>query len=375
MICPVVDLAQQLISIPSISPKDLGCQQIIANRLLKLGFSIELMNKNDTSNLYAYKGVGKTLAFSGHTDVVPAGDSSLWKFPPFSPTIHNGILFGRGVVDMKGALAAMVIAIESFINKHPKYSGRLAFLVTSDEESKAVDGTVEIVKKLILRKETIDYCIIGEPSSVSILGDVIKNGRRGSLMAKISIFGISGHVAYPHLIDNPIHKIIPFLASLISHKWDIGNKFFSPTTVQIYDIKSQSHSNNMTPDQLVLKLNFRFNNEITINDIKGKINELLKLYHLKYSINWIVSGKPFINKSGFLINTVIKVIQHICKITPQLLTTGGTSDGRFISKMNTQILELGLINKTIHQVNESISVKDLKLLSIIYEYIITKVFI
>ncbi|XBC44453.1 MAG: succinyl-diaminopimelate desuccinylase [Buchnera aphidicola (Schlechtendalia peitan)] len=372
MMCPVVRLAKQLISIPSISPKDLGCQEIIFDRLIKIGFSIENMNCSDTHNMWACRGEGVTLAFLGHTDVVPSGDEDNWKFPPFIPTIHNGYLFGRGVADMKGALAAMIIAVENIVRKYPNHTGRLAFLITSDEESKATNGTIKIVDRLISRKEKIDYCLVGEPSSIELLGDVIKNGRRGSLTAYLHIYGIQGHIAYSHLADNPIHNVLPFLLNLISMKWDNGNVFFPPTSLQIYDIQSGTGTDNIIPETLLVKFNFRFGNSITINIIKEKVRLLLLNFNLKYEIEWKLSGMPFITESGLLIDVVANVIKEQCCIVPKILTTGGTSDGRFMSKMGSQIVELGLISKTIHQSNECTKISDLKLLSRMYECIIKK---
>ncbi|AAO26824.1 succinyl-diaminopimelate desuccinylase [Buchnera aphidicola str. Bp (Baizongia pistaciae)] len=372
--CSVVNLAKQLISIPSISPMDLGCQKLISDRLINIGFSVENMNVNQTNNMWAYKGSGTTLAFSGHTDVVPIGNKILWNSPPFSPTVDKGVLFGRGSADMKGALAAMVIAVERFVKKQPDHHGRIAFLITSDEESMAHDGTIKIVSNLIKRKENIDYCIIGEPSSEQKLGDVIKNGRRGSITAYLCIYGVQGHIAYPNFSDNPIHKSISFFCTLISNCWDNGNVFFSPTSVQIYDIESKSSSDNMVPSELTVKFNFRFSNEITSSDIKKKVELLLKHFNLKYSIEWHVSGNPFLTKVGLLSDIVVRSVEELCHISPNLSTSGGTSDGRFIAELGSQIIELGLINKTIHKANECVEIKDLRLLCHLYECIITKIF-
>ncbi|XBC41859.1 MAG: succinyl-diaminopimelate desuccinylase [Buchnera aphidicola (Kaburagia rhusicola rhusicola)] len=372
MICPIVSLAKQLIAIPSISPMDLGCQKIISHRLINAGFSVEHMNCNGTYNIWAYRGEGTTLAFSGHTDVVPSGNNKNWKFPPFVPTIYNECLFGRGAADMKGALAAMIVAVETFVKKYPNHTGRLAFLITSDEESKAIYGTKKIVENLLSRQEKIEYCLIGEPSSVVLLGDVIKNGRRGSLTAHLHIYGKQGHIAYPHLANNPIHNVLSFLNNLVSIKWDCGNSFFPPSSLQIYEIKSGANSDNVIPEQLSLKFNLRFGNVLTIDDFKSKVEKLLCEANLKYSIQWKLSGEPFVTKSGLLIDVTTDVIQHLCRITPKLLTTGGTSDGRFISKMGSQILELGLTNETIHQLNEHIKISDLQLLSDIYKNIIKR---
>ncbi|XBC39822.1 MAG: succinyl-diaminopimelate desuccinylase [Buchnera aphidicola (Chaetogeoica yunlongensis)] len=374
MTSSVINFAKQLISIPSVSPMDLGCQELISNRLIGLGFSVEQININNTSNIWACKGSGNTLMFAGHTDVVSAGNLDHWKFPPFSPTIYRGNFFGRGIVDMKGALSAMIIAVERYIKKYPNFKGRLAFLITSDEESQALDGTKKVILNLIHRKESIDYCIIGEPSSVKRLGDVIKYGRRGSITACIRIYSIQKHIAYSKLFDNPIHQTIFFLKELLSTCWGRQNKFFASTSVQIYEIKSQSISSNMIPCKLTVKFNFRFNNEITSSEIKEKVQELLSNSNIEYSINWNLSGDPFLTKIGLLSDVVIQSIKSVCNIVPKLSTSGGTSDGRFISKICSEIIELGLVNKTIHKVNEKTKVEDLEVLSLMYENIITRLF-
>ncbi|WP_343152874.1 succinyl-diaminopimelate desuccinylase [Buchnera aphidicola] len=368
----VTKLAQQLISIPSISPLDLGCQEIISNRLRSIGFTVEHININNTSNIWAFRGKGKNLTFAGHTDVVPAGKKSLWKFPPFSAVIKKNKLFGRGAVDMKGALAAMIVAAEKFVNLNPNHKNRLSFLITSDEESLALDGTKAVVKTLLSRKENIDYCILGEPSSKSIIGDFIKNGRRGSITGYLKILGIQGHVAYPESVDNPIHKSISFLKELIKYEFDIGNNFFPPTNMQIVRVESNSNSENLVPSELLVVFNIRFSPVITIQEIKNYFKKMLLKYNLKYFISWKLSGFPFFSTPGILTKVVAQAIQSINKIKPILSTAGGTSDGRFISLMNSEIIELGLINKTIHQVNEHVEIKDLCILSKIYEYIMNK---
>ncbi|HMI77117.1 MAG TPA: succinyl-diaminopimelate desuccinylase, partial [Buchnera sp. (in: enterobacteria)] len=298
MFCPVLKLAKQLISIPSISPMDLGCQKIIIERLCAIGFKVELINIKDTCNFWATKGYGKTLTFLGHTDVVNPGKLCNWHIPPFQPVVKNGLLFGRGAADMKGALAAMVVAVERFVKKYPNHTGRLSFLVTSDEESSAINGTKKVVEKLKSIQECIDYCLIGEPSSSEILGDVVKNGRRGSITASITVYGIQGHVAYPIFGDNPIHKVLPFLTSLITENWSQGNNFFPPTQVQIINIQSGDGSHNIIPGELFVEFNFRFGNDISILDIQKKVEKFLLDYCLNYSIKWNISAKPFFTKSG-----------------------------------------------------------------------------
>ncbi|MGP1929029.1 MAG: succinyl-diaminopimelate desuccinylase, partial [Arsenophonus sp. ER-BJ3-MAG3] len=312
MICPVLNLTQQLIQQPSISPDDHGCQIILIKRLKKLDFSIEVMSFDNTTNLWAYHGEpqSETLAFAGHTDVVPAGKIQDWRYPPFTPTLNNGLLYGRGAVDMKGSLAAMIIAAERFIIDFPNHSGRLAFLITSDEESNSINGMAKVVDKLITRNEQIKYCIIGEPSSHVKLGDIIKNGRRGSLTATLIIKGTKGHIAYPHLANNPIHSSLQFLNELINKKWDIGNAFFSPTSMQIFDIYSDNTANNVIPSEFVIKFNFRFSNELTEKEIHQKVEVILKKYQFNYKIEWLLSANPFLTKKGKLFNIVNEVIEQ-----------------------------------------------------------------
>ncbi|QCI16929.1 succinyl-diaminopimelate desuccinylase [Buchnera aphidicola (Aphis helianthi)] len=375
MICSVTELAKELIRIPSISPKDLGCQDIMINFLSNLGFQIKTININQTKNFWATRGIGKTLTFAGHTDVVSPGEYKNWSNNPFDPTVQDGLLFGRGASDMKGALAAMLIASKRFITKYSNYKGRLSFLITSDEESSAIDGTKKVVDYLISKKDIIDYCIIGEPTSYTNIGDCIKNGRRGSLTADLKIFGVQGHIAYPHLADNPIHKGLPIILKLLSMPLDQGNSFFAPTSINISNIHAGDGSNNMIPNTLFIQFNFRFSNEISENQIKLKFIEILDQNDVNYSIKWNLSGLPFITKTGLLTNTVMESILNITKLKPILSTEGGTSDGRFITKLNAQIIELGLLNKTIHKVDEHVKISDLKILTLIYENIMTKLLI
>lgn len=378
MNCPIIHLTSKLIKCRSISPKDDGCQKILIKKLKKNNFITESIFSVDTNNLWAYHGKNncKTLVFLGHTDVVPIGDITEWYTDPFSPIIKNGYLYGRGSVDMKGSLAAMLIAAERFVLNYPNHKGRLAFIITSDEESTAKNGTVKVIEKLMTRGEIIDYCLIGEPSSKTIICDTIKHGRRGSITADIIIKGIQGHVAYPYFADNPIHKSIPFLNDLISTILDTGNKYFEPSNIQIISITSGNKNiNNMIPHQLSLKLNIRFNTELTVSKIYSIIENLLTKYLLNYKISWHIFAKPFITEKGNFTKIVINSIKDIINITPQLNTTGGTSDGRFLICTNAQIVELGPINKTIHQANECINIKELQLLSKVYENIIIKTLI
>ncbi|WP_118987726.1 succinyl-diaminopimelate desuccinylase [Photorhabdus sp. CRCIA-P01] len=367
MTCPVIELAQQLIRQPSISPDDKGCQDIMIAHLQAIGFTIERMPFGDTNNFWAYRGIGSTLAFAGHTDVVPAGDESQWEYPPFEPTIRNGMLYGRGAADMKGSLAAMIVAAERFVATHPNHNGRLAFLITSDEEAKATHGTVKVVEALMSRNERLDYCLIGEPSSQHRLGDMVKNGRRGSLTANLTVHGIQGHVAYPHLADNPIHRALPALQTLINTHWDNGNEFFPATSMQIANIHAGTGSHNVIPGNVQVQFNFRFSTELTNRQIRERVETILKDNNLNYTIEWILSGQPFLTAKGELVNAVIQAIDQYCGYQPELSTSGGTSDGRFIAQMGAQVVELGPLNSTIHKVNESVSAADLQQLSRIYQ--------
>jgi len=375
MICSITTLAQKLISIPSISPQDLGCQDIIIKRLCAIGFKIKIINCDNTKNFWAYRGTGKTLTFAGHTDVVSAGEEQDWHTPPFKPVIRDGFLFGRGSSDMKGALSAMIVAAERFINKFPNHKGRLSFLITSDEESSAVNGTIKVVEYLMSKNDTIDYCIVGEPSSTSIVGDVIKNGRRGSITANITINGIQGHIAYPNLADNPIHKGLPVILKILSIKFDNGNQFFEPTSINIANIHAGDGTNNIIPGSLFVQFNIRFSTETTEKEIQSQIINVLNKNNINYSIKWILSGKPFLTKKGLLIDTIIESILDFNQKKPILSTSGGTSDGRFISLMSPEVVELGLINNTIHKINECVKISDLQLLSCMYEDIMKKLLV
>ncbi|KAA8999964.1 succinyl-diaminopimelate desuccinylase [Affinibrenneria salicis] len=369
MSCPVIELAQQLIRRPSLSPDDAGCQAMMIERLQAIGFTIEPINIDDTLNFWAWRGTGKTLAFAGHTDVVPAGDETLWDNPPFEPTIRDGMLYGRGAADMKGSLAAMVVAAERFVAAHPAHQGRLAFLITSDEEAKAVNGTVKVVERLMARRERLDYCLVGEPSSTAVVGDVVKNGRRGSLTANLRIHGVQGHVAYPHLADNPVHRALPALNELVATRWDEGNEFFPPTSMQIANIQAGTGSNNVIPGELFVQFNFRFSTELTDGQIKQLVANLLDRHQLNYTLEWMLSGQPFLTARGALVDAVVDAVRHYNETTPQLLTNGGTSDGRFISRTGAQVVELGPVNSTIHKVNECVSAADLQMLSRMYQRI------
>ncbi|MDP8800114.1 succinyl-diaminopimelate desuccinylase [Serratia marcescens] len=369
MTCPVIELAQQLIKRPSLSPNDEGCQQLMIERLQAIGFTVEAMDFEDTQNFWAWRGEGQTLAFAGHTDVVPTGDEKRWDNPPFEPAIRDGMLYGRGAADMKGSLAAMVVAAERFVAANPNHRGRLAFLITSDEEASATHGTVKVVEALMARNERLDYCLVGEPSSTERVGDVVKNGRRGSITANLHIHGVQGHVAYPHLADNPVHRAMPALNELVAIEWDRGNEFFPPTSMQIANVQAGTGSNNVIPGDLYVQFNFRFSTELTDAMIKQRVEELLERHQLNYSIEWRLSGQPFLTSRGALVDAVVNAVEHYSELTPQLLTTGGTSDGRFIAQMGAQVVELGPVNTTIHKVNECVNAADLQLLSRMYQRI------
>ncbi|MBX4181094.1 succinyl-diaminopimelate desuccinylase [Sodalis sp. CWE] len=370
MFCPILELAKQLIKRPSISPNDFGCQTIIEDRLKTLGFIVEQMHFGDTCNFWAWRGKqGRTLAFAGHTDVVSAGNIQQWNSPPFEPTVNNGVLYGRGAADMKGSLAAMIVAVERFIMQHPDHRFRLAFLITSNEEGNSKNGTSKVVDVLMGRQEQIDYCLVGEPSSNLQVGDIVKNGRRGSLYATLVVLGVQGHVAYPHLAENPIHRVIPVLKELVEIQWDKGNEFFPPTTMQITNINSAKNNNNVIPSEIEIKFNFRFSTELTDLIIRQRVEDLMKYYKLRFRIDWLLTAQPFLTSQGFLVKIVASAVERYQKITPRLETSGGTSDGRFIVRLGAQVVELGLINSTIHKANECVKVNDLQLLSNIYYYI------
>lgn len=364
----VIELAQALIQRPSISPDDQGCQQLIAERLQQLGFKIEWLPFNETLNLWATHGEGSPLvAFAGHTDVVPVGDESQWNYPPFSAQVVEDLLYGRGAADMKGSLAAMIVAAEQYVKAHPTHQGRIGFLITSDEEAAAKDGTVRVVETLMARGEKIDYCLVGEPSSEKQLGDVVKNGRRGSITGNLFIQGVQGHVAYPHLAENPVHKALSFLQDLTTYQWDRGNTFFPPTSLQIANILAGTGSNNVIPGELYVQFNLRYCTEVSDDIIKQTVEKMLQQHRLIYRIEWNLSGKPFLTKPGKLVNAVVESLQQVAKITPRLETGGGTSDGRFIALMGAEVVELGPLNRTIHKVNECVSVQELITLVSVYQ--------
>ena len=367
----IITLAQELIRRPSISPQDLGCQQLIAARLEKLGFNLEWLPFNDTLNLWARRGTkAPCIAFAGHTDVVPTGDEKSWQYSPFAAEIVGDMLYGRGAADMKGSLAAMIVAVEEYVKTNPNHQGSIAFLITSDEEAAAKDGTVRVVETLMARGEKVDFCMVGEPSSAVKLGDTIKNGRRGSITANLYIQGIQGHVAYPHLADNPVHKALPMLDELVKFEWDQGNDFFPPTTLQIANIQAGTGSNNVIPGELYVQFNLRFSPEVSEQSIRQTVAELLGKHQCQYRIEWNLSGLPFVTKQGEFIQAVSSAVRQHLGTSPKLDTGGGTSDGRFIAQMGTQVVELGPLNATIHKVDECVSCDDLYRLALVHRQLL-----
>ena len=371
---PVITLAKDLMSRPSITPEDADCQTVMIKRLQALGFIIETMVFEDTVNLWARRGTQAPLfVFAGHTDVVPSGPVDQWHTPPFEPTIIDGYLHGRGAADMKGSLACMVVAIERFIAQNPNHNGSIALLITSDEEGPFINGTTRVIDTLEARNEKIDMCIVGEPSSTHAVGDIVKNGRRGSITGDLIVKGIQGHVAYPHLANNPIHKALPALAELATTHWDNGNDFFPPTSFQIPNITAGTGASNVIPGQCEVQFNFRFSTELTDIDIKRRVHSILDAHDLDYDLKWTLSGHPFLTDSGTLVDAVVAAITDINHTPPQLLTTGGTSDGRFIARTGAQVVELGPVNATIHKVNECVKVTDLEKLTDMYQRILNNI--
>jgi len=367
-----LELTCELIKRPSITPEDAGCQKLLAERLEKLGFKIEHLRFGEVDNLWARRGEEKPLlVFAGHTDVVPAGSLEQWQFPPFEPTISEGYLYGRGSADMKGGIAASIVAVENFIAKNPHHSGSIAFLITSDEEGKAINGTVKVVEYLKEKGEHLDYCLLGEPSSKNHLADEIKNGRRGSLTGRLKIKGIQGHVAYPHLAKNPIHLFSETMKKLCEETWDQGNEFFPPTTFQIVDIHAGNGVTNVIPADLKVMFNFRYGTASTADSLKERVEKLLS--NLDYELNWESAGLPFLTSKGKLIEAAKESIKEICGFETILSTSGGTSDGRFIAPNGTEILEIGLSNATIHKVNECANIADLEKLALLFERILEKI--
>lgn len=368
---PTLSLAEQLIARPSVTPEDAGCMEIISGRLKRIGFECEALDRGNVSNLWARRGTSAPLfCFAGHTDVVPAGPLDQWQSEPFVPTQRDGMLYGRGAADMKGSLAAFVTATEAFVAAHPQHRGSIAFLLTSDEEGDAIDGTVAVTEALAARGEKMDFCLVGEPTANKKLGDTIKSGRRGSLSGKLTVRGIQGHIAYPHLAKNPIHLAAPAIAELAVTEWDQGNEFFPPTTWQISNIHGGTGATNVIPGHVEILFNFRFATASTPDDLKRKVAEVLDRHSLEYEIDWVLGSKPFLTRGGPLVDASRKAILEETGIETELSTSGGTSDGRFIAEICPQVIEIGPVNASIHKINECVEIADLPRLSAIYRRIL-----
>ena len=370
---PTLELAQRIIARASVTPDDAGCCDLFAERLQALGFAVEFINRNGVTNLWARRGSTKPLfVFAGHTDVVPTGPLDLWTSPPFAPEIRDGMLYGRGAADMKSSLAAMLTATEAFIAAHPQHPGSLAFLLTSDEEGDATDGTVVVVEALKARGESLDFCVIGEPTSVDTLGDMIKNGRRGSLSGVLTVKGIQCHIAYPHLGRNPIHLAAPAIAELGDTEWDQGNEYFQPTTWQISNIHGGTGATNVVPGHVEIKFNFRFSTASTPEGLQQRLTAILDRHGLDYEIKWTLGARPFLTGRGPLADAAGAAIREVCGIDTELSTTGGTSDGRFITEICDQLLEIGPVNATSHKIDECVDIAALPKLSAIYTRILER---
>ncbi|GLS84293.1 succinyl-diaminopimelate desuccinylase [Paraferrimonas haliotis] len=373
MISRTTQLAIELINRRSVTPEDAGCQTMMADILKPLGFDIESMVFHDTTNMWARKGNdGPVFCFAGHTDVVPTGDVSKWKTDPFNAEIIDGYLYGRGAADMKGSLAAMLVATERFVNEHPQHKGSIAFLITSDEEGPFINGTVKVIETLQARNESIDWALVGEPSSTHKLGDIVKNGRRGSLTAEVTVKGIQGHVAYPHLADNPIHKAAPALAQLATTHWDSGNEFFPPTSFQIANIHAGTGAPNVVPGDCYVQFNFRYSTEVSADELTQRVAQTLDQHQLDYDIQWTYNGSPFLTANGELLEATKQAIEEVTGYATDPQTSGGTSDGRFIAPTGAQVIELGPVNATIHKINECVKVDDLDVLTDVYQRLLEK---
>ncbi len=367
-----VELASALIAKASVTPRDEGCQELIGRRLEAIGFRLERMRFGEVENLWARRGAeGPLFCFAGHTDVVPTGPLDKWSSNPFEPVIRDGMLYGRGAADMKGSLAAMVTAVERFVAAHPDHSGSIAFLLTADEEGPSIDGTRRVIEALEARNEKITWCVVGEPSSEKRLGDLARNGRRGSMTGYLTVRGKQGHVAYPHLAENPIHKVAPALAELAATEWDRGNEYFPPTGFQIVEVQAGTGANNVIPGELRVMFNFRFSTEQTPESLQERVREILARHNVtSVDLEWKVHGLPFLTQTGRLIPAVQAAVRDEMGFEPVLSTGGGTSDGRFIAPTGAEVIELGPLNATIHQIDECVSVADLERLSRMYERVL-----
>ena len=363
-----LDLAKALIKKASITPNDMGCQELMIGCIKPLGFNVELMNYGNVQNFYARKGnTAPLIVFAGHTDVVPPGPIDQWKFDPFSPSEEEGLLSGRGSADMKSSLAAFIVAIQEFTNEYPNHNGSIGLLITADEEGIATDGTVKVVEALKARNEKIDYCVVGEPTSSMRFGDTVKNGRRGSLSAKLIVKGIQGHIAYPELIRNPIHEVAPVIDALLNTVWDEGNEYFPKTSWQISNINGGTGATNVVPGEVEILFNFRYSTSNTADTLKKRVESILEKHSLDYEISWNHSGKPYLTEKGMLVDKISDAIESVVSIKPSISTTGGTSDGRFISTVCDQVVEFGPINASIHKINEHVNIGDIELLKDIYK--------
>ncbi len=372
-----LELTKQLISRKSLTPMDDGCIDIIGARLAPLDFNLEKMRHSEVDNLYARRGhTAPVVCFAGHTDVVPTGPVNKWHSDPFIPTVRDGMLYGRGTADMKGSIAAFVAAVEKFVAAHPQHRGSIALLLTSDEEGIAVDGTVRVVEALQARDEKLDYCIVGEPTAVSKIGDTIKNGRRGSLSATLTVKGVQGHIAYPHLVKNPIHLAAPAIAELAATEWDKGNEYFPPTSWQISNIHGGTGATNVVPGTVEILFNFRHSTASTVDSLKQRVRAILDKHGLEYELQWEASsGKPYLTPRGDLVDAMSSAIKQVTGLDTELSTSGGTSDGRFIADICPQVLEVGPVNATIHKLNECVAVADLDALSEIYYLTLIKLLV
>jgi len=368
-----LELAQRLIRLRSITPEDAGCQELVARRLKPLGFALESVRCGEVANLWARRGQAKPLVcFAGHTDVVPTGPLDQWASDPFAPSVREGKLYGRGASDMKSSIAAFVCAAEEFVAAHPRHPGSIALLLTSDEEGVAVDGTLRVVEKLKARGELLDYCIVGEPTAVSRLGDTIKNGRRGSLSGKLIVKGVQGHIAYPHLVKNPVHLFAPALAELAAAEWDRGNAFFPPTSWQVSNIHGGTGADNVTPNSLAVQFNFRYSTASTVESLQRRVLGILDQHGLDYELDWLNGAAPFLTPEGALVGAVRDAVRAVTGIETELSTSGGTSDGRFIIDICPQVLELGPVNASIHKLNEHIELDALDALKSIYRQVLER---
>lgn len=370
---PVHALTAALIERPSVTPADAGCLDLVGARLAALGFHLERLPRNGVDNLWAvYGGAGPCFAFAGHTDVVPPGDLAAWRSPPFEPTVRDGLLYGRGAADMKGSLAAMVVAVERYLTRVPHPRGRIAFLLTSDEEGPATDGTIRLMEYLAAQDIALDWCVVGEPSSAERLGDTVRVGRRGSLNGRLRVHGIQGHVAYPERADNPIHRALPALTALAARHWDDGNDYYPPTSFQISNIHGGAGAENVVPGTLEAWFNFRYNTEHEATGLQRDVEAVFDAHGLRYELDWRLSGVPFLTAGGRLVETVVDVLETRAGVSPALSTGGGTSDGRFIAPTGVELVELGPNNTTIHQVDECVSLAELDALAMIYEDILAR---